>query len=307
MMEKIEILFRDIMNPTNPTNQRNMNQTPATATVTATRACSVCKQTGHDKRKCPSQAQAAPVPAVPAAPAQKKQKKQKTDETDVKSPLVFTPITQEMQELIENVCKMIASNSAAGIVLLRQKQVIQWLFGDLSFLPEIQKKNKTTDEKIYKVLEDKWGQDMLRVRRPDLKLDKQWTNKFGEHLCEEIFTLIGKQVSKPVNKQHYQPDAEVDDAILEAKAQTFFTSGTAGEKILGSPFKYAEVPQLYGKPLKILCMGGAEKVCRESYGNLPGEKTSAQKQKILECFREIGIEYIGATDILKSLVGDISS
>lgn len=303
MMEKIEILFRDIMNPMNPTNQRNMNQTPATATAPATRACSLCKQTGHDKRKCPSQAaQAAPAPA-----AQKKQKKQKTDETDVKSPLVFTPVTHEMQQLIENVCKMIASNPAAGIVLLRQKQVIQWLFGDLSFLPEIQKKNKTTDEKIYKVLEDKWGQDMLRVRRPDLKLDKQWTNKFGEHLCEEIFTLLGKQVSKPVNKQHYQPDAEVDDAILEAKAQTFFTSGTAGEKILGSPFKYAEVPQLYGKPLKILCMGGAEKVCRESYGNLPGEKTSAQKQKILECFREIGIEYIGATDILKSLVGDISS
>lgn len=223
---------------------------------------------------------------------------------DVKSPLV---ITQEMQELAENVCKMIASNPAADIVLLRQKQVIQWLFGDLSFLPEIQKKNKTTDEKIYKVLEDKWGQDMLRIRRPDLKLDKQWTNKFGEHLCEEIFMLLGKQVSKPVNKQHYQPDAEVDDAILEAKAQTFFTSGTAGEKILGSPFKYADVPQLYGKPLKILCIGGAEKVCRESYGNLPGEKSSAQKQKILECFREIGIEYIGATDILKSLVRDISS
>jgi hypothetical protein len=304
MMEKIEILFRDIMNPMNPTNQRNMNQTPATAT----RACSLCKETGHDKRKCTSQAaQAAPAQAAPAPATQKKQKKQKTDETDVKSPLVFTPITQAMQELIEKVCKMIASNPAAGIVLLRQKQVIQWLFGDLSFLPEIQKKNKTTDEKIYKVLEDKWGQDMLRVRRPDLKLDKQWTNKFGEHLCEEIFTLLGKQVSKPVNKQHYQPDAEVDDAILEAKAQTFFTSGTAGEKILGSPFKYAEVPQLYSKPLKILCMGGAEKVCRESYGNLPGEKTSAQKQKILECFCEIGIEYIGATDILKSLVGDISS
>lgn len=252
----------------NPTNQRNMNQTPALALV---------------------------------ATAQKKQ----TPETDVKSPLIFTPITPEMQELIEKVCKMIASSPAAAtpsIVLLRQTQVIQWLFGDLSFLPEIQKKNKTADEKTYKVLEDKWGQDMLRVRRPDLKLDKQWTNKFGEHLCEEIFTLLGKHVSKPVNKQHYQPDAEVDDAILEAKAQTFFTSGTAGEKILGSPFKYAEVPQLYGKPLKILCMGGAEKVCRESYGNLPGEKSSAQKQKILECFREIGIEYIGATDILKLLV-----
>jgi hypothetical protein len=278
--DKIEILFHRYQESC---ELRTMNQT------TATRTCSVCKQAGHNKRKCPTQ----------AAP---KKTKQSPEKTDVKPSFVFTPITPEMQEIVEKVCKMIASTAIPDIVLLRQREVIQWLFGDLSFLPEIQKKNKTTDEKIYKVLEDKWGQDTLRIRRPDLKLDKQWTNKFGEHLCEEIFTLLGKHVSKPVSKQHYQPDAEVDDAILEAKAQTFYTSGTAGEKILGSPFKYADIPQLYGKPLKILCMGGAEKVCRESYGNLPGEKTTAQKQKILDCFREIGIEYIGATDILKSLV-----
>lgn len=207
-----------------------------------------------------------------------------------------------MRQLIENVCEMIASNLNTSIVLLRKKEVILWLFGDLSFLPEIEKKNKTTDEKVYKVLEDKWGQEMLKIRRPDLKLDKQWTNKFGEHICEELFCLLGKNVTKPVNKHHYQPDAEVDDAILEAKAQTFYTSGTAGEKILGSPFKYADVPELYGKPLKIVCIGGAEKVCRESYGNLPGEKSTVKKKKILEFFRGIGVEYVGATDILRSLV-----
>jgi hypothetical protein len=256
--------------------------------------CSVCKETGHDKRTCPTY-----------PPESKKTKQKAFQKTDVKTPFVFIPITPEMQELIEKICKMIASEAATKsgpIVLLRNKEVIQWLFGDMSFLPTIEKKNKTTDEKIYKALEDKWGQDMVRTRRPDLRLDKQWTNKFGEHLCEELFTLMGKNVSKPVNKQHYQPDAEVDDAILEAKAQTFYTSGTAGEKILGSPFKYADVPQLYGKPMKIICMGGAEKVCRESYGNLPGDKMSSQKKKILDCFHEIGIEYIGATDILKSLI-----
>jgi hypothetical protein len=187
------------------------------------------------------------------------------------------------------------------IILLRQREVIQWLFGDLSFLPEIEKKNKTKDEEKYKILEDKWGQEILRLRRPDLKLDKQWTNKFGEHICEELYSLLGKIVSKPVKKENYQPDSEVDDAILEAKAGTFFTSGTAGEKILGCPFKYAEIPDLYGKPLKIICMGGAEKVCRESYGNLPGKKCSIQKKKFLDFFRENRIEYIGASDILKSL------
>ena len=133
---------------------------------------------------------------------------------------------------------------------------------------------------------------MLKIRRPDLKLDKQWTNKFGEHICEEIYSLLGKVVSKPVKKEHYQPDSEVDDAIVEAKAGTFHTGGTAGEKILGCPFKYAEIPDLYGKSLKILCMGGAEKICRESYGNLPGVKCSPQKKKFLDFFRENRIEYI---------------
>jgi len=202
---------------------------------------------------------------------------------------------------IAKVLAFISKIEDKGIVLLRQKEVVQWLFGDLSFLPAIEKKNKTADEAKYKVLEDKWGQTMLKIRRPDLKLDKQWTNKFGEHLCEEIYSLLGMAVTKPVKKGHYQPDSEVDDAIIEAKAQTFFTSGTAGEKILGCPFKYAEIPDLYGKPLKILCMGGAEKVCRESYGNLPGAKCSAQKKKFLDFFRENRIEYIGASDILKAL------
>jgi len=187
------------------------------------------------------------------------------------------------------------------IVLLRQPSVVQWLFGDLSFLPEIEKKNKTTNEAKYKILEDKWGQEMMKMRRPDLSMDKQWTNRFGEYICEEIYTLLGKVVSKPVKKENKQPDLETDDDILEAKTQTFYTSGTAGEKILGCPFKYAEIPDLYGKPLKILCIGGAEKVCRESYGNLPGPKCSAQKNKYLDFWREQGIEYIGASDMLRQL------
>ncbi|NBP66401.1 MAG: hypothetical protein EBU66_17365 [Bacteroidetes bacterium] len=203
---------------------------------------------------------------------------------------------------ITRIQEEIARNTNPNIKLLREKEVIQWLNGDLSFLPPIEKKNKTSDEAKLKVLEDKWGQQMLRKRRPDLKLDKQWTNKFGEHICEELYMLQNKVVSKPVKKEHFQPDSEIDVAILEAKAGTFFTSGTAGEKILGCPFKYAEIPELYSKPLKIVCMGGAEKVCRESYGNLPGTKCSAQKKKFLDFFRENKIEYIAASDILRSLI-----
>lgn len=185
--------------------------------------------------------------------------------------------------------------------MLRNREVIMWLFGDLSFLPTIEKKNKTSDTKKYKLLEDEWGRKILKIKRPDLKLDGQWTNKFGEHLCEEMFALIGKSCTKPVKKNHYQPDCETDDWIVEVKASTFYTEGTAGEKILGTPFKYAEVPALYGKPLKIVCIGGAEKECREQYGNLPGEKCSAQKKLFIDFYKEQSIEYVGATDILTSI------
>jgi len=184
------------------------------------------------------------------------------------------------------------------VVLLRQEEVVKWLFGDLSFLPAIEVKNKTADELKYKALEDIWGQNMVKIRRPDLKLDKQWTNKFGEHLCEELYLIQGKTVTKPIKKNHFQPDSETDNVILEAKTQTYHTSGTAGEKILGCPFKYAEIPELYEKPLNIICIGGAERICREQYGNLSGTKSTPAKMRFLKFFKENQIEYIGATDIL---------
>jgi hypothetical protein len=201
---------------------------------------------------------------------------------------------------MNKICQGILMLDNPKIKLLRQKEVIQWLNGDLSFLPVIEQKNKTADEAKLKVLEDNWGRAMLKLRRPDLKLDKQWTNKFGEHICEEIFSLLGSTVSKPEKKENYQPDLQTENYIIEAKAGTFHTGGTAGEKILGCPFKYADIPSLYGKSLKIVCMGGAELVCREQYGNLYGEKTTLQKNKFLEFFRENYIEYIGVTDLLLS-------
>ena len=206
-----------------------------------------------------------------------------------------------IEDDIDKIHNDICLNPDPRIVLLKEKEVIQWLFGDLSFLPEIEKKNKTADKATLKVLEDKWGQTTLKKRRPDLTLDKQWTNKFGEHICEEICIIKGKEYNKPVNKNHYEPDLEIDEYIIEAKTQTFYTEGTAGEKILGCPFKYAEVPVLYSKPLKIICIGGAEDICRYKYGNLPGPKCSIEKKRFLDFYKDSGIEYVGVTDILKEL------
>lgn len=195
-------------------------------------------------------------------------------------------------------CKCLSTIKNPDIILLRNKEVVMWLFGDLSFLPQIDKKNKSADSAKYKVLEDEWGQHVFSKRRPDLSLHKQWTNIFGEIISKEIYMLFGKKVTKPAKKNHYQPDLEIDNSIIECKTGTFYTRGTANEKILGSPFKYAEIPELYKKPLKILCIGGAEKMCRESYGNLTGAKCSVTKTKFIDFFRDNQIEYIGLSDLL---------
>ena len=208
----------------------------------------------------------------------------------------------DMKKKIMMVPKSVELSSADELqkgILLNQPTVVSWLRGDLSFLPEFPLKNKTVDAKKFKILEDEWGSTMLKLKKPGNA--KQWTGQLGEEVCEEVFKLMGKSIKKPVKKNHYQPDFETDEYIIEVKTETYYTEGTVGEKILGVPFKYAEIPELYQKPLRILCIGGAEKSCRKQYGILPGEKCTPIKVKFLNFFKENQIEYLAFTDFLQGL------
>jgi len=206
-------------------------------------------------------------------------------------------------KLLNDIDNYISKTVNKNIILLRQKEVIQWLIGDLSFLPGIEeKKSKSKNNEARKKLEDAWGRKTLKLKRPDLKLEGQWTNKFGEHLLEELYEIQNIKYKKPINKNNHEPDLEVDECVLEAKAETYFTEGTAGEKILGVPFKYRNVPKLYKKPLKIYCIGGAEKSCREQYGILEGPKMDAEAKDMLDYWRKKKIEYVGISDALKNLI-----
>lgn len=207
------------------------------------------------------------------------------------------------KNISQKIFEKIIEKNKPEIILLKEKEVIQWLLGDKSFLPSIEEsKSKSKDEEKKKKLEDEWGRNILKKKRPDLKLDQQWTNMFGQHICEELFILLGNNPTKPEKKNNCQPDIEIEDFIIEVKTCTYFTSGTANEKILGVPFKYCEIPGLYNKPLQIYCLGGAEQASREQYGNLPGIKMSENKKEFLNFFKEKKIEFIGFSDVLKSLI-----
>jgi hypothetical protein len=212
-----------------------------------------------------------------------------------------------MEEVIEYLDKLDVKDDS--IVLLKNPDVIKWLFNGVDKIDEFRsitdKKYKSIKEKesAMKKAEDKWGKAIMKLKAPKLKFNNQWTNKFGEYLAIELYKLIGyENITKPIKMNGLLPDMEVEDYIIEVKTGTYYTSGTAHEKILGTPFKYADIPQLYGKPLKILCIGGAEMRCRNDYGNIKGKKTSKSRQKFLDFYKENGIEFISFTDILGDLI-----
>lgn len=186
------------------------------------------------------------------------------------------------------------------VKLLKDRNVIQWLLGDLSFLPVGEYKSSLEKKLKLKENEDKWGREiMLRLYPEKIKV-KQWTNSIGEAICYELYLLEKKVASRSKPKMGYQPDFETEDAVIEVKTGTYCTSGTASEKILGCPFKYIDVPELWKKPLKILCIAGAEKICRDNYGIL-GDSQSDNKKTVLEFYKSKQIEYIGASELLKKL------
>lgn len=113
---------------------------------------------------------------------------------------------------------------------------------------------KDSERKKYNLSEVKWGNKMIKSS----KYTTQWTTKLGEELVRQCLILQGQlpvRINKDNKKDSSKPDWITDDSVYEVKARNWTTTGTAGEKVLGSPYKYCRIPKLYGKPLKIICIG----------------------------------------------------
>jgi hypothetical protein len=143
--------------------------------------------------------------------------------------------------------------------------------------------------------------------------ESQWTNQFGEIIAQELLSLYENTwANTPDIKEKLKPDLETTSFIVEVKTQTYYTPGTAGEKVLGTPFKYANVPNLYGKPLIILCIGGIDKLCRIQYGNLNNlqeyedmpvsKKIDETQEKMLDFYKNFNITFKSASDMIRELL-----
>lgn len=176
--------------------------------------------------------------------------------------------------------------------LLNRLDVIQWIFKDFTFLGL--KHNKKT----WKHLEDTWGLKIMS-QFSHLKIKKQWTTKFGEYLAEDIFLLLNQQYNnRPMKYKNFQVDGETKTSLYEIKTGTYFTPGTAHEKILGTPYKYRELPLFYKKSLRILCIREIEQYGEEQKLFSCDSPMDINHKAFHDLYKTLNIEYVKFTDML---------
>lgn len=124
--------------------------------------------------------------------------------------------------------------------------------------------------------------------------NKQYTTKLGEELVMKVLKEAGKNPRRCKRIDGLEPDIETDNCIYEVKTRNYVTTGTAGEKVLGTPLKYCEVYRKYQKPLVIVLVAYQEVEYTKGKINLVNpDEQSPELLKILEFFKtELNITYM---------------
>lgn len=152
-------------------------------------------------------------------------------------------------------------------------------------------KNKKQDER-------RWGNEMRTRISQKTKETSNWTTIVGEYLVKETLERTGRQVWRPSICDGCLPDWETMDAMWEVKTRTWNTSGTAGEKILGVPYKYANVVRSYGKPLRIVCLAYQETEADKKWSLFAPQKT--EQRALVNVWDVLGIRFIRFSDLFLS-------
>ena len=145
--------------------------------------------------------------------------------------------------------------------------------------------------------EAEWNMDIMKEIRPDLfKKDHSQASLFGlfgEILVKEYYIMTGEyKTDKPEKKGGHDLDLETIGKMIEVKTGSYFTTGTAGEKIFGIFYKYAAVPRLYNKPLLVVLLGGDKKesdlVCKSEIPEREDQKEYwKSKNMTYTCFKKL--------------------
>ena len=189
--------------------------------------------------------------------------------------------------------------------LLSNKEVIRWCYEGITLLSLKNTSNAIILAKA-KTVENSWGNSIIESAGGG-----QWTTKLCQDLVMEGLIKLGRKnvrkaalIKSSVRDKQYQPDLECDEYVYEVKGRNWCVPGTAGEKILGVPLKYGELPNLLNKPLQIVLVGYQEYEAKNgfAFGNLlDEEKQTKELHESLAFYKEHKIEYVAFTDILNKI------
>lgn len=149
--------------------------------------------------------------------------------------------------------------------------------------------------------EKKWGNEMIGQTN-----NGQWTTLLGEKLVYDVLQLRGENPRKVVRRDGFEPDWETDEYMYEVKTSNWWVSGTAGEKVYGTFIKYQNIPELYGKPLKIVCVAYQEEELTNGKTKYFGDNITEKTQGALDMAKSWGIEYIRFSDLVSPILDKIN-
>jgi hypothetical protein len=177
----------------------------------------------------------------------------------------------------------ILENIDDRIILLKKDGVLEWIYGTKSFLDKLSKKNED-----------------LFIKGLSNSKNKQCSGPFGETLIQEILLLNNipcTKVKKYVKGTRTLPDLESSDTFYEVKTRTYKTTGSAGDKILATPYKYCNIYKNTGKKVIIVCLGYQEIEADKKFNLFKTDDIN--QKKMLEFYKEqFNVQYMKATDLL---------
>ena len=196
--------------------------------------------------------------------------------------------------ILEGLCGVV--EKSIDIEYKKLIEVITWATTVPDKLVKTADKNIGKQKKEAEKKEKEWGNSIIGQTN-----NGQWTTLLGERLVHDVLKLRGENPRKVERMGGFEPDWETDKYIYEVKTSNWWVEGTAGEKVLGTWIKYQEIPELYGKPLRIVCV--AKQEFELEYGKVKyfGENITSKTKQVLELASTWGIEYIKFSDLVSNI------
>ena len=202
-------------------------------------------------------------------------------------------VTQEnMQE--------VTINRGTGDEYTNLKERIRWALTKPEAIVKQSGVTIAQQKEEAKKKEKKWGNEMIGQTN-----NGQWTTLLGENLVYDVLQLRGENPRKVVRRDGFEPDWETDEYMYEVKTSNWWVSGTAGEKVLGTWIKYQDIYELYGKPLKIVCVAYQEEELTNGKIKYFGDITE-KTQRALDLAKTFEIEYIRFSDLVSPILDKIN-